>query len=762
MPTNFTNSLETVSPPNMTGARPREDVSGNIMQAAQSLSDLGKAYEGVKEKKEKASAFSSFYDAVDDVDAAEAAYYARRNAYQMGLQSNDKSLVEKYSQAMLSLTNGEDQGVLTPVQAALQRSAIMKRWSASYPDLEKDFRAISNELSGNLSAAQKEQYGEDPFTRQAKKDIEDAVGSNRTVAQVRQDRHLKEQAELAQIERTALKSQADVKGDEVYRGLYNEFVADAKNLPNVVRGGIQEYLKANPNATLDDLKAQLGNLKQTYLNRAQAAIGEDQLHYGGVLASTQESTLVGIYENVFKNMEADINAANTKDNFLKKLELDNKIAVTGVTHTWIQNNKDNPYVILAENPLALAQLAEADLITQNKVSQLIRGGDTKSQALENIRRQLIAKNDIQGQAALDRYERGHSVFPITMGFNNISSGTAPNTGNVVDDLMSKQVAVAVFEGSNQQRKAELLPSIVQAFEWSDIMATPQIKAGLRSSPEARMIVVDKAAQEAVKYLGVPGTQTEMVLDWSNPVAPFQYKQVVEGGEADMLMYVPDPNVKSGLRSGLYTPQMQAIDKMNEIYRGVRDTLGLNETRNFLEAMTKYGITAIGSSGDSRYSMGSGGPEQRNRGTPRPQPTDDGSKKKSTVIEKYELVEPAAKVIEYNRYGIPDAFLLGLMEQESSLGKNMDDGDPTTSASGPMQIIRGTFEQTNQRYFGGTLRWGNEDDIVKASLAHLDELWKEHDGDIDRILYRWRGHKDQNVNIQYARQVKNRIRKYMNG
>jgi hypothetical protein len=277
-----------------------------------------------------------------------------------------------------------------------------------------------------------------------------------------------------------------------------------------------------------------------------------------------------------------------------------------------------------------------------------------------------------------------------------------------------------------------------------------------------MIVVDKAAQEAVKYLGVPGTQTEMVLDWSNPVAPFQYKQVVEGGEADMLMYVPDPNVKSGLRSGLYTPQMQAIDKMNEIYRGVRDTLGLNETRNFLEAMTKYGITAIGSSGDSRYSMGSGGPEQRNKGTPRPQPTDDGSKKKSTVIEKYELAEPAAKVIEYNRYGIPDAFLLGLMEQESSLGKNMDDGNPSTSASGPMQIIRGTFEQTNQRYFGGMLRWGNEDDIVKASLAHLDELWKEHDGDIDRILYRWRGHEDQRVNVQYARQVKNRIRKYMNG
>lgn len=77
-------------------------------------------------------------------------------------------------------------------------------------------------------------------------------------------------------------------------------------------------------------------------------------------------------------------------------------------------------------------------------------------------------------------------------------------------------------------------------------------------------------------------------------------------------------------------------------------------------------------------------------------------------------------------GVPLEHLRGHAGTESAGGRNMV--NPRSSASGPLQVIRGTFDEVNQRDYGGALDWNSNRDKARAGARYYKSQLDKYGGD----------------------------------
>lgn len=77
-------------------------------------------------------------------------------------------------------------------------------------------------------------------------------------------------------------------------------------------------------------------------------------------------------------------------------------------------------------------------------------------------------------------------------------------------------------------------------------------------------------------------------------------------------------------------------------------------------------------------------------------------------------------------GVPVEHLRGHAGTESAGGRSMV--NPRSSASGPLQVIEGTFNDVSQRYYGGKLDWNSNRDKARAGARYYREQLDKYGGD----------------------------------
>lgn len=77
-------------------------------------------------------------------------------------------------------------------------------------------------------------------------------------------------------------------------------------------------------------------------------------------------------------------------------------------------------------------------------------------------------------------------------------------------------------------------------------------------------------------------------------------------------------------------------------------------------------------------------------------------------------------------GVPVEHLRGHAGTESAGGRNMV--NPRSTASGPLQVIRGTFDEVNQSDYGGALDWNSNRDKARAGARYYKRQLDKYGGD----------------------------------
>jgi hypothetical protein len=743
------------------GGREIVDRSSLITAAGEGVAQTAKIYGAEKAKEEAGNALSGFYGEVGSMQEGEAAYYQRRDALQMGLTGPDNELTTKYAYELAKLKNGESQGVLTPVQAALERNNALKKWTAAYPALGAEFRTIANEASGDLSRAQKEQYGEDPFTQQAKEDTKEALKRGITVDTLRyynriDDENARKKATLEQ-----LAHDEGVTEKEVIINLNNYFASNAASIAAQVRDQLDKRITAaqaeGKAMSMEQIKGFLGFLENSVMVEARATVGRTQKDTGIALKKEVTSQIYDNYENVFKNMKDEILAAQTPEEALKAIRTRTELVVATGVEKYVQANKDSPHVILAGNPVALANMMDAEQSVQMQLSRLMDpkvGNAGPVEASAQLEALFRSKGDLASLAALDRINSGGSKRVILGGYDNITQGNPPGTGTVPEDMASKAVALTVHNSLPPDKREASTIQLARAFSLHDLRADPKLRSDIRRSREASMVVIDKATDRALPLLGTPGTPTEMQIDWSYPNHPFRYKQVDEGGDATGLMGTDPPKTPHRLRTEIVTPEMENIELLNQTYREMRDLLGYTGVKQWVDALEQFGVKDV-----------TAGPEALTptRNKPRPKASAAGS----SVTKRTET--SLLNISRELRSEVPEEVLLAIAEQESGMGTNTFNKD--SGATGPLQVIPSTYKAVNEKYFKGGLDAKGDLAHSYAGVALLNELWVRYNGDLDKVLSDYHGGPDLNLdqtdatgkrNRDYVTEVKGRIRKRLYG
>lgn len=99
---------------------------------------------------------------------------------------------------------------------------------------------------------------------------------------------------------------------------------------------------------------------------------------------------------------------------------------------------------------------------------------------------------------------------------------------------------------------------------------------------------------------------------------------------------------------------------------------------------------------------------------------------SAVLEKSPSKLLDITVAEAEAQGVATDLARGIAQMESSGGKNLR--NPKSSARGPMHILKATFDDVNDKQFGGKLNWDDVRDQTKASVGYLAAQTKRFKGD----------------------------------
>ena len=737
MPSNFTQTFD--APQTDIYVEPVKplDVSGYIEGTAKGIAAIANARQEKQQAQEDANTLAQATDALGAIQEGEASYYQERRRIESAIAGGDAAQVEQYREQLRLLQQGKVSGVLTPIQATLQTNALLKQVTVAAPHLAKEFRALANEAKGNIRAAASEMFNDDPFAEQDKEDIKQAVSQNTTVEHVRAMNYRKAQADEAALQLQQTLSSKQVTADGAYRSLYSAVANQAPVMVDEIQQVLLSRLEqvdpqtgAKVPVSNEELTAMLSGLATQYRNNLTQAIANTQLQGGIAFTKDQRESMSQIYDQVFKNIEVQIAAAGTPENVAKQLKILNEKAQQTGVHNWLRDNADNPYIYLhAGDPATMAAFSDADIAAEGKISSYMAKNPSMSK--QEVINDLIRKSsgNPQETAALIRIQQGHSTAPITEGYKNIMGGLPASTATKTEDSVAKAVTLNVYSNLSYDKRQKFTENLARGLDWSDLFKNKTLGVDIKNNPGASAIAIQKATNEAIPNLGVPGSSSEMVVDFSFPNDPIQYKAILDNPNAPMDLYMNPPGPAGDAPTVLQLKQQ----KLNGIYRTIRDNMGVGAAESWLKTLESRGVLNIVDA-RSQYST-TGGTRKATKTSSGATPGassvtdwvdeanapkgDSGTVSPETAGQVLDLVSKEAKA-----QNVDEGLVHAVAYVESLGGKMLR--NPTSSARGPLHILKDTFEEVNNTKFDGALNWDDVKDQTKAGVAYLKDLNQKYD------------------------------------
>ena len=721
MPTNYNQTMPTPDVPDVaSGYMPDTTRDASLIKMA------GDALGGLFQQKEAATGeeqLGQFSGELADIENQAIEYNRQKADILRRMHAAEGTVLEEVDSELRTLEAGRRQGAIDPTLARIKTNNLIKYYSVNYPMLAKSVRSMANESMDNLREIANEVFGDDPVNKAVADVHKRAVETKRTPKEVvdADNVALQRQSEVARLE--VLKKTGELTDNNLVNSVRNMSLMEANRTLGSIQATWRERLLRGDVLTEADATRELGQYKDSLMREYYTTLAEK----GMFLTSAQMNDALAPAFASIDNVDKVLKSTGTIEQKLALLknqsefqaenqQLDVFGALSSLGGIWKHIKPDT----------AIDVITAASWIAQSPI-------DINNASWDEAARGAAINGDLAFGLGvrLLRSPEGTKLMAEYLGA--YISGAPIEEGQL--DTASHQVTVrnadkTVAKLTDPLQRQEIAGNVLPRLDWNDIRNNPNLIREFASNPQFTQVSMEKAAKwssEALINKGIDASQ--IVVDHRNIASPITVKGEVYGN---------DP------RSGFVNrkPTLQEMAQM---------PLGVQLSQAYLDILNSFGAAGV----DLWLSQLNINPAEPNHGAntkSAPMSNTSDSKKKVT------LEAPAAKVLEYNKgRDLPEPALMALMEQESSLGKNLR--NPESTARGPMQIIKGTFEGVNAQFFGGSLDWNNDDHVIQASIAHFHDLYNRHGGNLNIVFQRWYGHKDPSKNRQFASSVLSKMAKY---
>jgi hypothetical protein len=648
-----------------------------------------------------------------DVENRAIAYNQMQSDLTTQMLSADEAVRTKAQEEFSKLRNGQIQGVLSPSTALTRTNNIIKQYSVAYPHLAKEIRAMANQSIDNFDQYYRQILGNDPIAKQAQETLREAVKYQTTPSAIisRNVALAESDARLKELDMRLKQNDLDQKGA---LGL-----VQSASLPYVTGRLSQlttQWAMELKSGTLsnNDILVRVNDLKQEVYQKFMP-----EMVRSGLVSSDQiEATLKPAILQI-ETVEKMLSGTATAENVLAALKAASEKKELQTTEQQAAFWQQVHSII---GPLG-AEMSEDVVAAAIAVASSPRRDD-KALWDDAARAGLVDQNPALALGlVLYRSPEGKKLIAQAVGMK--LSGNPQSTGNpVLDAAATRDFDTMVGKVRSMDERAALVGGAMGGFDWQDIMNNKNIRLAVQSNPNLTAQAANKAASHMAGLVREKGVDPKnIIIDHSDLKNPIKIKGEKIGPNSFVNRAPTDEEF-------MYAPVGTQLSK---VYWEVLNSLGATGLDQFI---SELGLDKV------------------------------PKKDKSSEAQKKSPNEVVSKVINYNKqFGLPEAAIRAVMDQESSGGKYLRasndpaTGQPKSSARGPMHILKGTFDEANAKFFKGKLDWDNDEHQILASLAHFKFLYERNGRDLNTVFKRWYGHEDPAENDKYAASVTKRMASY---
>lgn len=762
MPQNFNTGLTPQSPGDVT----RPDVGQYATVNGENLARAGVYTEKLGETLGKARDTAAATEFQQSLGVASDTndYYQKMHEYKAGMAAAaDKETFREYDRKLETLVTGREQGVFTPMDAEVRINNLVKEYSQRLPHMSTYFRSAGSAGRGNGSSAMAEMYGTDPREKAQNELIQEAIKQGTTPqAIIEQNRVMQANANnKATWDNLLLQGQVASRSGQV--SLDRMMTSHLAVRDYAIRTSLLRQIQQQPNTTDADITRASSIAQGEDETMLAQAISDFQTSTGAPMEQSAVTALYGKIDRFYTNFNKELGALGTNENRAKWLKTRIEIAADTGKEGWMGimgRYDDFAGLVASKSDASFAALAAAAQSSKFVLERLKQASPDKSWDQIYDAYNIKYKDDPVMLSMVARHKSGELNELVAGGVVNIlDQGNSPSSGSELVDTDAKQIAVAVYDATPYTERSGMTVKMVRALDFNELKVSKTLMRDVKANPEAQNTVLEKATSYTVGYIGMPGSPEEMAIDFSNPDEPFQFK-------AHTAAFQPGdraPNSGSSIKSK---------EKANETFRMIRDNFGAPLARRWLtELETSAGVKpkwvqkggpfAASREVDSKSltmapatsggggKRGASGTEIPNNGGYTPgQPSGETNKlvalrftgnETSLTLDKEQGFNLITSVIEgpiSEELSVPKYVQYALFQTESTLGQRLlskDNGKGRGRARGPGQILEGTFNEVNSKYFGGELDWNSVHDTGVAALKFLDALYIRYNGDLSKVF-----------------------------
>lgn len=734
MPQNFTNQVAPVRTPDV--MRPdlggRDDASGALIsRGAKSLEDLGKVMGEARDVK----AAEAFNTAVDLGGPATEAYYKKRNEYFNGMaNAGDARASNEFARKLDDLVAGRDQAVFTPMDAQIRIDNLTKEYSKRLPHLSSYFRSAASSGKGNTDAALREMYGEDPVQKARNALIMEANTKGVPVQQVILEKRQASEHEINKQNYESILMQDTINAKQGFIALNTVVASHMAQRNHAMIQTLQNQLRLDPNTTDGDIAQSVAAAHQQDMAELNLQVARFQAETGTAMTPDQVSGMTKQIDSFYDIFSKELGAFATVEQKLKWLKTRNDMGVETGRMAYLDFAKgqgDLLSLLAGSSPDTAAKFIEAASATKAVYDRLEKA-NAQATPEQNDAAFTEQFKDQPTMLHMMRLHREGRLEPlISQGIQNIFEGKKVDPSVPSVKIDATKTSINVYDGLPYEQRKGNTASFAAALDFPDYKHSKALMQDARNDPAAASIMLEEATNYSSAHLGVPGTATEMMLDFSNPNAPLQYRT-----PPSSIVTLQGMKVDVALES-------QSLKKVNEVFRTLRDGLGADVAKRWLtDLQTSKGIKPkwdtehlypyTGTKGGTGRASPKATPEQKaaQKELLKQVPASETALKLNDDEAKVLMNEMLAAHQELGLTVPPNA-VVALAQHESSLGKNLEgpDTEKWGRARGAFQIIKAKFDEINASEFGGKLDWNNNQHTSLAGLKLFDQIYNSNGGNL---------------------------------
>lgn len=641
----------------------------------------------------------------------------KKEALLQQMMSADEGVVERARSELDELRLAREQGTMDGPEREIRVNQLVKWYSNQYPHLAGSFRTMGSSANENVAGALRASAGDDPVQKGRDTLIAEAIGRGLTPQQLIDERNALAIYDMNKKRAESVAFARDASQEKMFIATQDEISSFMTTRAGGAMKDLANTLKANPRLHTDQAKAVLEGARTADKQALRQRIAEYQTASGISFSNDQRNTLEKEVDDVYDSMLVQIGALGTTDNLGKWASASADALLAQGRERFTKTSGSFYFNLAASSPEAFQAAVASGLQLKLSIERLTQnyGGNKAKAEAEFLD---LFKNNPTQMALYGAYKNGSLDAVIASAMGGLWDKGAPvQTDLPIADRETKRLTLDVYDKSTWQVRSKATANLAKGLDYRDIVQSPILMSDLKAVPEAADIFIEKATLNAMQWLGEKGTRGEMQLNLGNYNNPF------------------------GLKYGVNNRgQINTINKANETYRTIRDSLGAPAAQKWLDNLSELGLTSVGDAyREPTSNPTQGGPTSRPSLREARSTRATGEAEDSKALYNYTLEKG-------DELGLPSWLTKAFLRVESSdaknlLGPSIPGRDPNDRAKGPLMVMDQTFNGINALYGQGALNSGSQNDLALAGLLQLKELYDKYGDNVEQIAGEYHGGPD---------------------